>query len=145
MSTSLNYLWTIKTGRRFWRMKLTWNLAAPGLIIRKGKQVHESEASDDSHQLSTSSSTGAGLLAEDAVALLLKHNRGYYASEDDKSSESQDTSQGKQQSKGKKPKKEYLVRRDLHFLIVHDSTETWVPPEGQSGDGRTSLKDRYGY
>lgn len=105
--------------------------AAPGLIIRKRKQVHESEASDDSHQLSTSSSTGGALVAEDAVALLLKHNKGYYASEDDKSSESQDTSQGKQQSKGKKPKKRVLGPERPSFLDS-DSTETWVPPEGKA-------------
>ncbi|XP_062009733.1 uncharacterized protein LOC133726235 [Rosa rugosa] len=119
--------------------------AAPGLIIRKRKQVHESEASDDSHQLSTSSSTGAGLVAEDAVALLLKHNRGYYASDDDKSSESQDTSQGKQQSKGKKKPQKRVLGPERPSFLDSDSTETWVPPEGQSGDGRTSLNDRYGY
>ncbi|XP_050380025.1 uncharacterized protein LOC126797437 [Argentina anserina] len=118
--------------------------AAPGLIIRKRKQVPESEGRDDSHQESTSSSTGVGLVAEDAVALLLKHNKGYYASEGGNSSESQDTSQEKKQSKGKKPKKRVLGPERPSFLDS-DSTEAWVPPEGQSGDGRTSLNDRYGY
>lgn len=118
--------------------------AAPGLIIRKRKQVHESEGSGNTGQQLTSSSTGAGLVAEDAVALLLKHKRGYYASDEEKSFESQDMLEGKQLSKGKKPKKRVLGPEKPSFL-ESDSTETWVPPEGQSGDGRTSLNNRYGY
>lgn len=105
--------------------------AAPGLIIRKRKQVHESEGSGNSGQQLTSSSTGAGLVAEDAVALLLKHKRGYYASDEEKSFESQDMLEGKQLSKGKKPKKRVLGPEKPSFL-ESDSTETWVPPEGKA-------------
>ncbi|KAL9250766.1 hypothetical protein AKJ16_DCAP08535 [Drosera capensis] len=50
--------------------------AAPGLIIRKTKQVKGSNI-QGSEQVKTSSS-GAEMAAEDAIALLLKHKRGYY-------------------------------------------------------------------
>ncbi|CAL2249893.1 unnamed protein product [Prunus armeniaca] len=114
--------------------------AAPGLIIRKRKQVHESKGNDsDSHQ-QPASSTGAEFMAEDAVALLLKHKRGYSAPDD----ETQDVKEGKQLSKDKKKPKRVLGPEKPSFLDTN-SDETWVPPEGQSGDGRTSLNSRYGY
>ncbi|PQM39424.1 kanadaptin [Prunus yedoensis var. nudiflora] len=114
--------------------------AAPGLIIRKRKQVHESKENDSDSRQQPASSTGAEFMAEDAVALLLKHKRGYYAPDD----ETQDVKEGKQLSKDKKKPKRVLGPEKPSFLDTN-SDETWVPPEGQSGDGRTSLNSRYGY
>ncbi|KAM1009885.1 hypothetical protein ACFX13_046135 [Malus domestica] len=111
--------------------------AAPGLIIRKRKQVQESEGNDNDSRLA--SSTGPEFMAEDAVALLLKHKRGYYAPDN----ESQDVSEGKKSSKDKKPKR--VLGPEKPSFLDTNTEETWVPPEGQSGDGRTSLNSRYGY
>ncbi|KAJ9683020.1 hypothetical protein PVL29_018849 [Vitis rotundifolia] len=119
--------------------------AAPGLIIRKRKQVEKSEDSDDKAPEQSTSSSGPNIMAEDAVALLLKHSRGYYASEDEKRHEKQDISVGNQPSKDKKKPKRVLGPERPSFLDGGSDYETWVPPEGQSGDGRTSLNDRFGY
>ncbi|KAF7824972.1 kanadaptin [Senna tora] len=110
--------------------------AAPGLILRKRKQVDRTGTNDqDASQQSASSSKGAELVAEDAVALLLKHKRGYYANEEEGGYENQDS---------KKPKR-VLGPEKPSFLGGETDYESWVPPEGQSGDGRTSLNERYGY
>lgn len=102
--------------------------AAPGLILRKRKQVESTEASQQS-----TSSVGGQIKAEDAVALLLKHKRGYCAPDDEG-----------EEIKEKKPKKVLGPERPS-FLDDKSDYESWVPPEGQLGDGRTSLNDRYGY
>ncbi|KAF3443979.1 hypothetical protein FNV43_RR13669 [Rhamnella rubrinervis] len=119
--------------------------ATPGLIIRKRKQVHEFEGNDiDAYQESTSSSTASGFMAEDAVSLLLKHKKGYRALDEDNNTEGVDVLNGHELSKEKKPKR-VLGPEKPSFLEANSDYETWVPPQGQSGDGRTSLNDRFGY
>ncbi|XP_054814552.1 uncharacterized protein LOC129315063 [Prosopis cineraria] len=114
--------------------------AAPGLILRKRKQVEKSETNDqDASQQLSSSSMGPEFGAEDAVALLLKHKRGYYASDKERGNEHQGTSDTNNDSKRVLgPEKPSFLRDDTDY-------DTWVPPKGQSGDGRTSLNDKYGY
>ncbi|KAJ1406484.1 Kanadaptin [Sesbania bispinosa] len=74
-------------------------------------------------------------MAEDAVALLLKHKKGLYANEDEKRCEGQE----------RKPKRVLGPERPSFLSDEMDYDTSWVPPEGQSGDGRTSLNDKYGY
>lgn len=150
--------------------------AAPGLIIRKKKPVKNPEGGDyNAPQLVTSSSSGPELMAEDAVALLLKHKRGYFEPDDEERHESQDTSGVKQLSKDNKKPKRVLGPEKPTFLDSNSDYEAWVPPEGklfdfslftikleficisfniyniimfhagQTGDGRTSLNERLGY
>ncbi|GFY86839.1 male gametophyte defective 3 [Actinidia rufa] len=90
--------------------------ADPGLIRRKQKQVEKANVSETkASEQSTSSSAGAEIRAEDAVAMLLKHKRGVLG-----------------------PERPSFLGSEMVF-------ESWVPPEGQSGDGRTSLHDRLGF
>ncbi|KAL6961098.1 hypothetical protein U1Q18_038863 [Sarracenia purpurea var. burkii] len=120
--------------------------AAPGLIIRKRKQVEKASVNvtNDSEQSTSSSVGGAEIRAEDAVALLLKHKRGYYVS-DEEAQNIEDVSRGNQSGKDNNFPKRVLGPERPSFLGTETDYESWVPPKGQSGDGRTSLNDRYGY
>ncbi|CAA0828321.1 SMAD/FHA domain-containing protein [Striga hermonthica] len=118
--------------------------AAPGLIIRKRKQVEKSKDSEAKDPEVTNNNNGAGFKAEDAVALLLRHSRGYHASEEEDGSISGDVLVEKEGKKeGKKAKR--VLGPDKPAFVDEPDYTTWVPPEGQSGDGRTSLNDRFGY
>ncbi|CAK8540800.1 unnamed protein product [Lathyrus sativus] len=109
--------------------------AAPGLILRKRKQVETIGTSNsDASQQSTSSTSGEQM-AEDAVALLLKYKKGLYAADDN---------DGRDECQEKRPKR-VLGPEKPSFLSDETDNATWVPPKGQSGNGRTSLNDKYGY
>ncbi|KAJ0495008.1 putative transcription factor interactor and regulator FHA-SMAD family [Helianthus annuus] len=111
--------------------------AAPGLIIRKRKQVEEKDKVKTVNSEPVESPV-VDFAAEDAVALLLKHTRGIQ----DEEMQSSEAENGKK--KAKKAKKVLGPERPS-FLDSETDYETWVPPKGQSGDGRTSLNDRLGY
>ena len=97
--------------------------AAPGLILRKRKQVEITGAnSNDASRQSTSSPMGEKM-AEDAVALLLKHKRGLYATDDEERSQSQDEER-------RKPKR-VLGPEKPSFLSGETEYDSWIPPEGK--------------
>ncbi|XP_047962461.1 kanadaptin [Salvia hispanica] len=116
--------------------------AAPGLIIRKRKQVGLSK---DSDAVDSETTAASHFKADDAVALLLKHSKGYHAADDEDGAATEDVPENEEkEKKGGKKKKRVLGPEKPSFLDEPDYS-SWVPPKGQSGDGRTSLNDRFGY
>lgn len=100
-----------------------------GLIIRKRKQNEELEVTADKTPEDSTSSQGADLAVEDAVALLLKHQKGYHGLD----SEGNDDFSGTiQQVDGKKKPKRVLGPEKPSFLDASPDYESWVPPEGKS-------------
>ncbi|XP_047310704.1 kanadaptin [Impatiens glandulifera] len=116
--------------------------AAPGLIIRK-KRKKEIEQSTTT--ISSSSPKKDEISAENAVALLLKHKRGYQSMDDEGGIDTSGEISSEKDDNNNKKSKRVLGPEKPQFLEPKVDYETWVPPEGQSGDGRTSLNDRYGY
>lgn len=105
--------------------------AAPGLIIRKQKQVEKPGRSDKAPEQSTSLSAEAETTAADAVALLLKHKRGYIALEDEGRDESQDIHAVTQSRKDSQKSRRVLGPERPAFLNSSPDYESWVPPEGE--------------
>ncbi|KAF3785897.1 Kanadaptin [Nymphaea thermarum] len=117
--------------------------AAPGLIIRKRKDTEKTE-SGNAESLGHSTSTSAESNALDAVALLLKHQKGYLTSCDELDNDEENASGGHTNSEKRKQKRKIGPEKPV-FLDSGPDYESWVPPSGQTGDGRTSLNDRFGY
>ncbi|CAH8391516.1 unnamed protein product [Eruca vesicaria subsp. sativa] len=118
---------------------------ATGLIIRKRKQEDKSSKEEDEK----SKEKHAEVMAQDAVALLLKHSVGHRIDEEDEGiSKKEESKQGSGRSRKKKKTEKKVLGPDKPEYIDESSTDfdsSWVPPKGQSGDGRTSLNDRLGY
>ncbi|KAK1438944.1 hypothetical protein QVD17_04757 [Tagetes erecta] len=123
--------------------------AAPGLIIRKRKQVEEKDKVKVANSEVVESSIRVDIAAEDAVALLLKHTRGVQPVDDEEMHNVEEAAaaddKGNNGKKRVKKAKKVLGPEKPSFLESATDYEAWVPPEGQSGDGRTSLNDRLGY
>ncbi|PVH47901.1 hypothetical protein PAHAL_4G181700 [Panicum hallii] len=111
--------------------------AAPGLILRKRKSTDQSASSE-----TNSSSVESEASVADAVALLLKHKRGLQTSEE---MENEDEPHASKREGKKSKQKRVLGPARPDFLEAGPDSETWVPPEGQTGDGRTAMNDRLGY
>ncbi|XLR50493.1 hypothetical protein HN51_001183, partial [Arachis hypogaea] len=91
--------------------------AAPGLILRKRKQVEMTGAnSNDVTRQSTSAPVGEKM-SEDAVALLLKHKRALYATDDVKN----------QDEEKRKPKR--VLGPEKSSILNDQTDDTWVPPQ----------------
>lgn len=101
--------------------------AAPGLIIRKRKQVEKSDATE---LKDTQQSTGADMQAEDAVALLLKHSQRYHNTDSEVEYNGNNVSHESQTRKEKKKQKKILGPDRPSFLKSEDY-DSWVPPEGK--------------
>jgi hypothetical protein len=96
--------------------------AAPGLILRKRKNVDQSSGSE-----ADASSVQSEASAADAVALLLKHKRGLQTSDEMENENEQQASR----REGKKSKqKRVLGPARPDFLNAGPDHETWMPPEG---------------
>lgn len=94
--------------------------AAPGLILRKRKQVETSGASNNDASQQSTSSTSGEQMAEDAVALLLKHKRGLYANDGEEKDEGQE-----------RRTKRVLGPEKPSFLSDEMDCDSWVPPQGK--------------
>lgn len=93
---------------------------ATGLIIRKRKQEDKKEEEDDK-----SKEKQAEIMAQDAVALLLKHSMGH---QDEEISNKEETKQGHGRGRKKKKAKKVIGSESLDESTDYDS---WVPPKGK--------------
>lgn len=95
--------------------------AKPGLIMRKRKEPARSEDSSSDNKDTKATKTEPESSVADAVALLLKHERGYQALDE--------LEDGDKKEKKSKREKRVLGPSRPDFLESSDH-EAWVPPEG---------------
>jgi hypothetical protein len=97
--------------------------AKPGLIVRKRKEPIQSENSGNDNKDTKAPKTEPESSVADAVALLLKHERGYQTLDELEDDD----------NKGKKSKKEKRVLGPSRPDFLESSDyEAWVPPEGNT-------------
>ncbi|BBN15508.1 hypothetical protein MPTK1_6g20140 [Marchantia polymorpha subsp. ruderalis] len=123
-------------------------------IPYKGRKKDRTESSTNK-TTSEKAGNGAALAAEkreeeangvdadvaSSVELLLKHKRGL--SEGGTDELTQIATESSQNPK-KRKKKTYGPSKPSYMTIAEEE-EIWVPPAGQTGDGRTALNEKYGY
>ncbi|KAG0559687.1 hypothetical protein KC19_10G123300 [Ceratodon purpureus] len=87
--------------------------------------------------------------AMEAVALLMRHKSGLTAQEELQEQESRSGNNTQHsagtKTRGKKKRKLGPERPPMLAKESDELEEAWVPPQGQTGDGRTALNDKLGY
>lgn len=117
---------------------------AHGLILRKPtKDVSKEDTHTEDHEDEKSMWEGAALTAADTVALLLRHQKGLGAAVEELEEE---RAGSRNEEISNTTKKRRLGPEKPVFLNKEEAKfQAWVPPAGQTGDGRTALNDKYGY
>lgn len=124
---------------------------AVGLVILKPKgmncmpdSIKTGKEDNKNENLSSNTGVDAETAAEDAVALLLRHKRGLASSDKQDRSKEEDITCKDESTKKKKARR---LGPEKPAFLEEDRThyDAWVPPQGQTGDGRSSLNDKYGY
>lgn len=117
---------------------------AHGLILRKPtKDVAKEDTHTEDREDEKSMWEGAALTAADTVALLLRHQKGLGAAVEELEEE---RAGSRNEEISNTTKKRRLGPEKPVFLNKEEAKfQAWVPPAGQTGDGRTALNDKYGY
>eukprot|EP00250_Pteridium_aquilinum_P000546 c1061_g1_i1 orf=125-2422(+) len=117
---------------------------ACGLILRKPKDGPKEITQEEDHDDEKKLWEGAALAAADTVALLLRHQKGLGAVVDEELQE--ETPQTTNEDVSSRSKKRKLGPERPEFLNKGEGKfQAWIPPAGQTGDGRTALNEKYGY
>ncbi|GMP96009.1 hypothetical protein CsSME_00044841 [Camellia sinensis var. sinensis] len=97
------------------------NWISYNFLTLKSKSLRSELSETNASEQPTISSVGNEIRAEDAVALLLKHKRGYHAADDEAGHNIEDD---------KMPKR-VLGQERPSFLDGKMDYESWVPPKGE--------------
>eukprot|EP00252_Welwitschia_mirabilis_P000617 TRINITY_DN1060_c0_g1_i1.p1 TRINITY_DN1060_c0_g1~~TRINITY_DN1060_c0_g1_i1.p1 ORF type:complete len:751 (+),score=218.77 TRINITY_DN1060_c0_g1_i1:121-2373(+) len=126
---------------------------AKGLVLRKPKQVQkkfdngeeQQVVAEDLKETTCSTSGDAETSAADAVALLLRHKRGLVASDEEDDNQDSGSMQNSMNLPEKKKSRKLGPDKPVFLNSETNDYDSWLPPQGQTGDGRTALNDKYGY